>query len=274
MKTKHEAFMKMIPDFIDNLLPADEIQALEAHLKTCEICAQELARQQAIKAGLRQTGRARLSDAARLRLYQVFNDERRQRGESLLQIPADLLARAKAKGVAVNQAGRRVVREGKKAKRDLTESGAHLAQVSGRGGKRVGRKIKQGAQNAAKNAANVGKEVGATARDTGRILTIDCFEIIGEARHSKGKALIAPARIMHNRVQAGVRMMTGGAKVTAKSMKGGAVMAKDAASLTATGVIEGVRTKRAISKTKRQVNKTSEKMKKSVKKAAKQVAEA
>ena len=273
MNLTHEEFIQLIPDYIDDLLHDDEIWALEAHLETCEICAREVASQQAIRQGLKKTSRTRLSDEARLRLYQAFNDERVRRGESLLQIPAELLARAKAKAAVTAQATQKVIQESKDAGQEIGSGSAHFAKSVSQSSKRFGKKVQRGARNSARNATHVAKEMGQTGKDVARIVTKESYDVVSQAAQSKRKAAVAPARIMGKGVKAGARMMTGGAKTAAKSVKGGAVMAKDGASVMATGMIESARVGKAFAESTDKVVQAGSKIKQSVKDAVKEVAE-
>ena len=237
----HQDFFKLVPDYVDDLLDESAKKAFEAHLESCPQCRSAVASLQAMRQSLRQRSKPVLSDEARLRLYERFNEERQRRGESLLRIPADLLARVKAKAAATPEAAKLAATGGKEASILAANSGLDLARTTGRSSKQMGRKMKQGAEHTVHHAAEVAKEIGKTMADVGRMTTVDSFEIIQEAPQNKRKAILAPAKLMGQGVKAGMRMMTGAAKTAAKSMKGGAVMTRDAAETMATGMKESAR---------------------------------
>jgi len=214
---------------------------------------------------------APLSDEARLRLYEKFNEERARRGESLLKIPADLLARVKARAAATPEAAKKAAASSKESAALAAGSGVHFAKASGRSGKRFGGKMKQGTTNMARNAADVVKELGKTTVDAGRIVTVESYEVLREAPQSKSKALLAPPKLAGKGVKASVRLMTGTAKTAAKTVKGGAVLTKDAASAAATGMVESARLGKAFAESSDKMVQAGNALIKGVKDAAKEI---
>jgi len=220
---------------------------------------------------LKKASDAALSDEARLRLYEKFNQERASRGESLLEIPAELLARVKAKAAATPKAAKKAAVSSKESAALAAEGGAHFARATGRGGKRFGGKMKQGTVNATRNIANVAKEMGRTVTETGRIITLESYQVLREAPQSKGKALLAPPRLAGKGMKAGMKMVSGAAKTAAKMVKGGAVMTKDAASVTATGMIESARMGKAFAESSEQIRQAGDTLTSGIKDAAREV---
>jgi hypothetical protein len=228
----------------------------------------------ALSAGLKKAAPdAQLSDEARLRLYEKFNEERARRGESLLKIPADLLARVKAKAAAAPDAAKKAAAGSKESASLAASSGTHFAKATGQGGKRFGGKMKQGTVNATRNAADVARELGRTVADVGRITTVESYEVLREAPQSKRKALLAPPKLAGKGMKAGIRLMTGTAKAAAKTVKGGAVMTKDAASTTATGMIESARMGKAFAESSDKIMEAGDALARGVKDAAKELSE-
>ncbi len=269
----HQDFVKLVPDYVDDLLNDQEKKAFEAHLQTCPQCRSAVASLRAMRQGLRQHTEAHLSDEARLRLYEKFNEERQRRGESLLRIPADLVARVKAKAAATPEAARLAATGSKEASAIAASSGVHLAKTTGRGSKQLGRKMKQSAEHSVQHAAEVAKEMGKTVADVGRITTIESFEILQEAPQHKRKAILAPAKLMGQGLKAGMRMMTGAAKTAAKSMKGGAVMTRDAAETMATGMIESARVGKAMAESADKMKQAGQTLSQSFKEAGRRLIE-
>ncbi len=266
----HKTFMKLIPDYVDGTLGQADREAFEAFLATCEECQMAIENYRAISRALQYAAQeAELSDEARLRLYERFNEERRRRGETLIKIPADLVARVKAKAALAPEAAKKAAQGGKEAAVLATDSSAHLARATGQSGKRLGRKMKQGATHAAQNAADVAKEMGQTLVETGRIATVDCFQVLREVPRRKRNALLAPPKLVANRIKAGARLMTGATKAAAKTVKGGAVMAKDAASVTATGMVESARLGKTMVESTGQMAQAGEALLRGMKEAAK-----
>jgi hypothetical protein len=214
---------------------------------------------------------AGLSDEAKLRLYEKFNEERARRGESLLKVPADLLARVKAKAAATPEAAKKAAASSKESATMAVDSGVHFAKTTGRSGKRIGGKLKQGTVNLTRNAVDVAKELGKTTVDAGRIATVESYDVLSEAPQGKRKALLTPPKLAGKGVKAGVRLMTGTAKAAAKTIKGGAVMTKDAASATATGMIESARVGKAFAESSDKMIQAGSALTKGVKDAAKEI---
>jgi len=214
---------------------------------------------------------ASLSDEAKLRLYERFNEERARRGESLIRIPADLLARVKAHATAAPEAVRKATQSGKESVTMAASGSMHLAKATGKGGKRFGSKMKRGTVNATRNTADVIKEIGRTVADVGRIVTLESYEVVREIPQSKRKALLAPPKLMGKGVKAGVRMMTGTTKAAAKTVKAGAVITKDATTTTATGMIESARVGKAFAESSGQIMQAGDALASGIKDAAKTV---
>ena len=220
---------------------------------------------------LKKASDAALSDEARLRLYEKFNQERASRGESLLEIPAELLARVKAKAAATPRAAKKAAVSSKESATLAAEGGAHFARATSRGGKRFGSKMKQGTVNATRNIANVAKEMGKTVTETGRIMTLESYQVLREIPQSKGKALLAPPRLAGKGMKAGMKMVSGAAKTAAKMVKGGAVMTKDAASVTATSMIESARMGKAFAESTDKMAQAKDTLAAGIKDAAKEI---
>ncbi len=270
----HQQASALAPDYVDGLLDEAQRADFEAHLRECPDCQESVASFRALRQTLSKTKDMALSDEARLRLYQRFNEERARRGESLLRVPADLLARVKPKAAATPEAAKKLAGGGKEATLLAADSGAHMARSTGRGAKRFGGKMKRSASNAGRHLVEVAREAGRTAANVGRIVTVESYEVLREAPRSKGKALLAPPKLMGKGVKAGARMMTGTAKVAAKSAKGGAVLIKDGASTAATGMIESARLGKAFAESTDKLAQAGEQMARGVKEAARTVIEA
>ncbi len=269
-----ETFLSLIPDYVDGTLSPDVLRAFETYLASCDDCQGLIEDYRSVGRGLKQMADdAQLSDESRLRLYERFNEERARRGESLIRIPADLLARVKAKAVRAPEAARKAVSSGKEATVLAAGGGKQLAVTTGRGGKRFGGKMKQGTVNMARHTAEVAKEMGKTVADVGRITTKESYEVLREVPRGKRQALLAPPKLMGKGMKAGLRLMTGTAKVATKTVKGGAVMTKDAASTMATGMVESARLGKAVAESTDAVVEATSTLTEGLKDAAKTVAE-
>ncbi len=269
----HKTFMKLIPDYMDGTLSQADREAFEAFLATCEECQKAIENYRTISQALQRAAQeAELSDEAQLRLYERFNEERRRRGESLIKIPADLAARVKAKATLAPEAAKKAAQGGRDAAVLATDSSVHLARTTGQSGKRLGRKVKQGAMHAAQNVVDVAKEMGQTIVETGRIVTVDSFQVLREVPRRKRNLLLAPPKLAANQVKAGARLMTGTTKAAAKTVKGGAVMAKDAASVSATGMLESARLGKTMVESTSQMAQAGGTLLQGMKEAAKTIA--
>jgi hypothetical protein len=81
----------------------------------------------ALAENLRKATDTTLSDEARLRLYEKFNEERVRRGETLISIPADLLARVKSRAAATPDAAKLAAAGGKESVALAAASSVHFA---------------------------------------------------------------------------------------------------------------------------------------------------
>lgn len=176
-----------------------------------------------------------------------------QLSKSLPTIPANLVACAQAKAKAAPEAANQVAAGTQKSASLAALGSAHLARTTGQGGKRLGDKMMQGAHNAKRNMADVAKTMKNTATDVGRIAVGERIEVLRAVPHSPRQALLAPPKLIGKGIKARWRMATGAAKTTAKIAKGGATMAKDAVSITATGMVESARVGKAMAETCQQL---------------------
>ncbi len=227
----------------------------------------------ALAENLRKATDTTLSDEARLRLYEKFNEERVRRGETLISIPADLLARVKSRAAATPDAAKLAAAGGKESVALAADSSVHFAKATSRASKRFGGKMKQGTVDMVRNAVDVAKELSQTAVDAGRIATVESYEVLREAPQSKRKALLAPPKLAGKGVKVGMRLMTGTAKAATKTIKGGMVITKDAASATVTGMIESARVGKAFAESSDKMVQAGSALTKGVKNAAKEIAE-
>ena len=238
MKTHEEIYPQLNAYLRHELSGAAQIAVAE-HLAVCEICQTRVGELEKTRDLLKNASEKKLQPAGRLRLYEKLNEERRQRGEKLLKIPAELIAQVKAKGEAMAEAAEDVVAAGgESASRTLARSG-DVVKTMHEGAKSVSEE----ASGAGKTSIGHGKamvdEAGRTMLDTGRTLTSEVADVVGDTLEHPIKAVVAPARLAGKGVKAGVRMVKGSAKIAASGVKGALSAVKGGRKVLAESVRQG-----------------------------------
>ncbi len=216
----HERWENLIPDYLGGLLQGEDAARFEAHLKECSRCRKVVENARKLRGNLAVPEGARLSPEGRLRLYERLNAERARRGEKLLRIPDELLARVRAKTRAAGDAAGDVARTGARSARRMGGKGMAVAGAAGRGMKAVGGRAARTAGKGARRARKMGIEAARTVADVGRIATEEVAEVIGDAMQSPFKALLAPPRMAGKAAKMAARTAKGGCKISLAGARG------------------------------------------------------
>ncbi len=219
----HQKFTNQIADFLNGTLSSTEKKSFEAHLNECDSCRASLENFRNIKSQLKQKTNARLSPEAHLRLYEQMNTERKNRGEKLLRIPAELIAQVKAKSVATGQAMQDLTTTGVESATDVAQSGTKFGGAMVGGAKNVSGKMAKTAQKGVKRAQKIVSDACQTATSIGRTMG-EAAEIAGDARKSPLKAVTAPPKLAGKGIKMGGQIAKGSVKMMGNGMKGGIEM--------------------------------------------------
>ncbi len=241
----HEKIYPQLEDYARNALSEDERLVIAEHLADCEICQQKLIQHESALALLKDASSTNLQPERRLRLYERLNDERKKRGEKLLEIPKKLIAQVKAKGGAAVEAAGDVANASGAAAKQTGERTVTLAKTMRDGAKSVGKTAIGAGKKSAHHGKDMVNEAAQTMLDTTRIMTEEVAGVVEESLKSPIKAVIAPAKLMGKGVKASARMAKGSAKIAVSGVKGVTSVAKASLDISAEGVKQAGKTAKA-----------------------------
>ena len=222
----HEKIYPQLEDYARNALGEEERLLVAEHLADCESCQQKLSQYENALALLKDASSTDLQPERRLRLYERLNDERKKRGDQLLEIPKKLIAQVKAKGGAAAEAVGDVAKASGAAAKQTGERTVNIPKTMRDGAKSVGQTALGAGKKSAHHGRDMINEAAQTMLDSARIMTEEVADVVEGSLKSPLKAVTAPAKLAGKGIKATARMAKGSAKITASGMKGVASAAK------------------------------------------------